>query len=106
MSTLTHANKIKRNSRGGGLSHSIRPDCPEQEPYELVCKRPRVCLFQRGSLCWVLENACLPLSRAVESVGERELVCAFPEQNVHVNFREESLFAQEKLSELVRGALF
>ena len=91
---------------GGNLSHSIRPDCPEEEPYEPVCKRPRVCLLQRGSLCWVLKSACLALFRAMESVYERKLVCAFPEQNVHVNFREESLFAQEKLSELVHEALF
>jgi hypothetical protein len=98
--------KQKGTAVGGDLSHSIRPDCPEQEPYEPVCKRPRVCLLQRGSLCWVLKNACLPLFRAVESVGERKPVCAFPERNVHVNFGEESLFAQEKLSELVRGALF
>jgi hypothetical protein len=55
---------------------------------------------------WVLKNACLPLFRAVESVCERKPVCAFPERKVHVNFGKESLFAQEKPSELVRGALF
>ena len=59
-----------------------------------------------GNLGWVLKNACLPFFRAVKSVCERKPVCAFPELNVHVNFGEESLFAQEKLSELVREALF
>ena len=89
-----------------GGSHSIRPDYPEQDPYEPVCKRPRVCLLQRESLCWVLKNACLPLFRAVKPVCERKPVCSFPERNVHVNFGEESMFALERLSELVRGALF
>jgi hypothetical protein len=46
------------------------------------------------------------LFRTVDFVYERKLVCAFPERNVHVNFGEESLFSQEKLSELVCGALF
>jgi hypothetical protein len=63
-------------------------------------------MLKRGSLCWVLKNVCLPLFRAMESVYERKLVCVFPERNVHVNFGEESLFSQEKMSELVRGALF
>ena len=53
-----------------------------------------------------MKNVCLPLFRTVESVYERKLVCAFPERNVHVNFEKESLFAQEKLTELVHGTLF
>ena len=54
----------------------------------------------------MLKNVCLPLFRAMESVYERKPVCAFPKCNAHVNFGEESLFAKEKLSELVHGALF
>jgi hypothetical protein len=59
-----------------------------------------------GKPVWGAEECMFTLFRVVESVGERKLVCAFPERNVHVNFGEESLFAQEKPSELVRGALF
>jgi hypothetical protein len=100
--------QIKREMKNGEgkLSHSIRFDYLEQEPYEPIYKRPRVCLLQRGNLGWVLKNVCLPLFRAEEFVCKRKPVCAFPEQNDHVNFGEESLFAQEKMSELVHGALF
>jgi hypothetical protein len=46
---------------------------------------------------WGAKECVFTLFRSVESVCERKPVCAFLEQNVHVNFGEESLFAQEKV---------